>query len=295
MKQHNYSSLTSPTPEDLFSPMEFYHENSKFHVSDAELSARISVVNSSPEIHRLISRPFVNYPGHPVVGLPKEFPQSQLPFEPILLKRRSEHNFSQKPVELAALAKVMLLADGIVSERVSNEGNVFSLRTAPSAGGLYPIDLYCFALRVADLPAGLYYYNPLQPQLERLREGDFSDALAQGTSLRQEAHAAAACIALVGVLPRSSFKYGQRAYRFLLLEAGHIGQNILLAAEALGLGAVPVGGFYDNDVNKLLPVDGCDDFAIYLIFVGGKADHTNNHTGIGSPDRKAAELPASNK
>jgi SagB-type dehydrogenase family enzyme len=264
-------SLTKPTPEELFSPMEVYHENSKIQPSDFELLAKVAKVNSSPEIRGLITRPVVNYPGHHSVALPKEFPPSPIPFEAIVTNRRSEHKFSAKPIDLASLAKVLFLGDGIVTKKTVEEGNGFSLRTAPSGGGLYPVELYCFSLRVNDLSAGSYFYNPAQHQLELLKEGDFSTALGDATFLRREAQGAAACIALVGVLPRSSFKYGQRAYRFLLLEAGHIGQNILLVTESLGLGALPVGGFIDDRINMLLSLDGCNEFAIYILLIGGKA------------------------
>ena len=271
VKNQSGFSLTRPTPEELFSPMEVYHENSKIQPSDFELLTRVLTVNSSPQIRRVITRPFVNYPGHHAVALPKEFPPSPAPFESILTNRRSEHHFSGKPISLEALARVLFFGDGIVSKLASEEGGSFSLRTAPSGGGLYPVELYCFALRVNDLPSGSYFYNPLQNQLELLSEADFSVPLAEATSLKREARAAAVCIALVGVLPRSSFKYGQRAYRFVLLEAGHIAQNILLTAESLGLGGLAVGGFMDDQVNALLRLDGCQEFVIYLVLVGNKA------------------------
>ena len=78
-------------------------------------------------------------------------------------------------------------------------------------------------------------------------------------------------MALSVVLPRSSFKYGQRAYRFALLEAGHVAQNLLLAAEGLDLGALPVGGFFDDELNRLLQLDGCQEFVVYLVLMGHRA------------------------
>ena len=272
-------SLTNPTPEELFSPMEVYHENSKIQPSDFELLARVMTVNSSPQIRRVITRPFVNYPGHRIVALPKEFPPSLMPFEAILTTRRSEHRFSGKPMALESLAKVLFLGDGIVNKLVAEEGNSFYLRTAPSGGGLFPVELYCFALRVDGLPSGSYFYNPLQHHLELLAESDFSAALGEATSLKQEVQAAAACVALVGVLPRSSFKYGQRAYRFVLLESGHIAQNILLTAESLGLGGLPIGGFMDDKVNAVLHLDGCQEFVVYLVLVGNKAQPASAPSG----------------
>lgn len=250
--------------------MEVYHENSKLHPSDFELFATIGMVNSSPDIHRSITRPFVGYPGHPTVALTKEFPPSSSGFEATLMNRRSEHHFSGQSMGPESLAKILFLGDGIVGGMAASDDNSFSLRTAPSGGGLYPVELYCFALDVAGLSAGSYFYNPLKHHLELLAEGDFSAALGEGTNLKPEVNGAAVCLALVGVLPRTSFKYGQRGYRFLLLEAGHIAQNVLLTAESLGLGALPIGGFMDNQINDLLKLDGCQEFALYLVLIGSK-------------------------
>ena len=99
---------------------------------------------------------------------------------------------------------------------------------------------------------------------------DCRPVLASASNLRSEAMSAGFCIALSVVLPRSSFKYGQRAYRFALLEAGHIAQNLLLASEGLGLGALPVGGFFDDEINDLLGLDGCSEFVIYLVLAGSR-------------------------
>jgi len=250
--------------------MEVYHENSKIQPSDIELFWNVTTVNSSPQIRRFLTRPFANYVGHPVVPLSKEFAPSALSFESVLMGRRSEHKFSGKPVALESLAKALFLGDGIVEKKPIEEESSFYLRTAPSGGALYPVELYCFAFRVDGLPSGSYFYNPLQHHLELQAEMDFSAALGEAAGLKHEFEGAAACIALVGVLPRSSFKYGQRAYRFILLEAGHIAQNILLAAEAMGLGALPIGGFMDNQTNALLKLDGCQEFVIYLVLIGNR-------------------------
>ena len=121
------------------------------------------------------------------------------------------------------------------------------------------------------LAAGAYFYHTQKHRLERLAAEDFRPRLCEGTNLKAEVQSASFCIALSAVLPRSSFKYGQRAYRFVLLEAGHIAQNLLLTAEGLGLGALPVGGFFDDNVNALLRLDGCQEFVVYLVLVGTKA------------------------
>jgi len=259
------------TPDELFSPMEVYHENSKLGPHNEELFQKIATVNSSPHIRRVISRPFRSYPGCPHVDLPSQFPPMTRPLDDVLTKRRSEHHFADTPTQLDELARVLLLGDGIISRMTSEDGAEFLLRTAPSGGGLYPIETFCFVFNVAGVPPGAYFYNTPKHRLERLAGEDFRPHFSAATNLSAEVASAGFCIALSVVLPRSSFKYGQRAYRFALLEAGHIAQNLLLAAEAIGLGALPVGGFFDDNINALLNLDGCQEFVVYLLLIGKKS------------------------
>lgn len=263
-------NLAIPTPEELFSPMEVYHENSKLSASNEELFQRIGAVNSSPHIRSVISRPFRTYPGCPTVALPTQREPITRPLDDLLGRRRSQHRFSGAPARLDELAAVLSLGDGIVARQSSDDGAAFQLRTAPSGGGLYPVETFCFALQVEGVAPGAYFYNTPRHHLEQLAAGDFGSKLAGATNLKAEFERASFCVALSAVLPRSSFKYGQRAYRFVLLEAGHIAQNLLLAAEAYGLGALPIGGFFDDDLNRFLNLDGCQEFVVYLVLIGGR-------------------------
>jgi hypothetical protein len=266
----NPLNLEKLTSEDLFSPMEVYHENSKIGPHNEELFQKIGTVNSSPHIRRVISRPFRSYSGCPHVDLPKQDAPMTGTLETILTNRRSEHHFSGVPVSLDELARVLLLGDGIVSRMTSEDGAEFLLRTAPSGGGLYPIETFCIVFRVEGVAPGAYFYNTQKHRLEQVAAEDFRPHLAAATNLQSEVENAGFCIVLSAVLPRSSFKYGQRAYRFVLLEAGHIAQNVLLAAEGLNLGGLPVGGFFDDDLNAVLNLDGCQEFVVYLLLIGNK-------------------------
>lgn len=274
----NPLNIGNPTPEELFSPMEVYHENSKLGSTNEELFQKIATVNSSPHIRRVISRPFRSYPGCPCVELTKKFEPMTRSLEHLLTHRRSHHHFSGEPARLDDLARVLLLGDGIVSRMTSEDGAEFLLRTAPSGGGLYPIETFCITFQVEGLAPGAYFYNAQKHRLEQLAAEDFRPRLADATNLKAEVEGASFCIALSAVLPRSSFKYGQRAYRFVLLEAGHIAQNVLLTAESLGLGALPVGGFFDDDLNAVFRLDGCQEFVVYLMLVGNKAHAASAET-----------------
>ncbi len=264
-------NLGRPSPEELFSPMEVYHENSKLGPGNEELFQKIATVNSSPHIRSVISRPFRSYPGCPVIGLPRQWAPITRSLDDLLTRRRSHHDFSGEPAKLGELAGILMLGDGIVARMSGDDGSEFQLRTAPSGGGLYPIETFCLALNVEGVGPGAYFYNARAHHLEQVAAGDFRTRLLGATNLRSEIERASFCVALSVVLPRSSFKYGQRAYRFALLEAGHIAQNVLVAAEGLGLGALPVGGFFDDELNAMLSLDGCQEFVVYLLLVGHRA------------------------
>lgn len=252
----------------LFSPAELYHENSKLHPSNKVAHITIGIVNTSPDIRRIITRPFPHYRGYPSIELPKEFPLTSYAFETVLQQRRSVRQFSGTPISLNALAKILYFGDGIVTSALAQDGAEWLLRTAPSGGGLFPIDLYCIVLRVDGVMPGLYSYNTLHHSLEQLAVQDFTEPLIKATSGEIPVSQASVCILLSAVMQRTSFKYGERAYRFVLLEAGHIAQNLLLATHAEGLGGVPIGGFYDDMLNDLLRLDGCQEAVLYLILIG---------------------------
>jgi SagB-type dehydrogenase family enzyme len=170
---------------------------------------------------------------------------------------------------LQTLAKILYLGDGVVDCSQAEDGITWSLRTAPSGGGLYPINLYCAVMQVDGLAPGLYFYNPAQHSLEQLLKQDLTQALvaiapAAEASIRQ----ASICIILSSVMSRIKFKYGERAYRFVLLEAGHIAQNLLLAAQAEAVNAFAVGGFLDDPLNDLLQLDGVEEAALYFVLMG---------------------------
>jgi SagB-type dehydrogenase family enzyme len=252
----------------LFSPSEIYHENSKLRPGDLALFTWIGTVNSSTDIRQIIARPFTHYPGAPSVALPRDFPPSECSLEEAMTGRRSVHRFSSAPVGLATLAKILYMGGGIVCSVEGDDGVEWSLRAAPSGGGLYPCGLYCAASRVEGLTPGLYFYDPLRHALELVAGLDPAPALAAATNLREEVCGASACVLISAAFARSKFKYGERAYRFVLLEAGHIAQNLLLAAQAEGLGSLPVGGFMDDPVNDLLQLDGVEEAVLYLVLIG---------------------------
>jgi SagB-type dehydrogenase family enzyme len=251
---------------------ELYHESSKQRRHDLEFNRRIGLVNNSPNIHQVMARAFKSYPGAAFTPLPSVTPGEGLPFERVLALRRSIRRFTGRALHLDALARLVYFADGLSGQLdATDHGVVQPVRMAPSGGALFPIEVYLAVIAVDGLEPGLYHYAVDRHGLELLRPGSFSQQLSEITFDSETFSRAAVVFILTGFFGRSHFKYGERSYRFTLLEAGHICQNILLAAVAQSLGAVAVGGFIDDEVNELLDVDGVEEAAIYMIAAGHPA------------------------
>jgi SagB-type dehydrogenase family enzyme len=251
---------------------ELYHENSRQRRHDLEFARRIHLVNNSAELHRVIARTFKRYPGASFVQLPPILPNDSPGFERVAALRRSIRRFSGTALGLDALARLLYFGNGLTGHLDGPSDEILQpLRAAPSGGALYPVELYAVVMAVEDLEPGLYHYAVDRHGMELLRPGRFASVLSEATSDQATFSHAAVALILTAVFGRSHFKYGERAYRFTLLEAGHVCQNILLAATALELGAVAVGGFVDGEVNDLLDLDGVDEASIYIVAAGHPA------------------------
>jgi SagB-type dehydrogenase family enzyme len=251
---------------------ELYHENSKQWRFDLEFGRRILLLNNNPQFHEVAARSFKGYPGAEFVELPAVAPSEGPPFELVAAERRSIRRFDGRPLSLNELARLLYFGAAITGALDASEHGVAQpVRAAPSGGALYPIEVYAAVIAVEGLDAGLYHYAVDRKGLELLRRGNPVEALCEATSDPAMMSRAAVVFVLAGVFARSHFKYGERGYRFALLEAGHICQNILLEATALRLGAVAVGGFIDQEINQLIDLDGVDEAAVYLIAAGRPA------------------------
>jgi SagB-type dehydrogenase family enzyme len=144
----------------------------------------------------------------------------------------------------------------------------YSFRSAPSAGALYPVETYLVANRVEGLTPGLYHYDVPEAFLQLLKEGDYGRPLAACALDQRMLEEAAAAFVWTALIERSAWKYVERAYRYIYLDAGHIAQNLYLAATGLGLGCCSVGAFFDDEVNELLEVDGEKETIVYMATVG---------------------------
>lgn len=185
-------------------------------------------------------------------------------FSRVLASRRSARSFSRRAIEPRTLARLLVGAAGVTGEMPvpGAAGIVQRLRAWPSAGALYPIELYPVLL---DGPA--CHFDPLEPCLEVLDEGPMRERVAPHVLSYAGELDAPLLLVLTGVPGRVLTKYGERGYRFLWLDAGHLAQNLVLAATALGLAACPIGGFHDDELACALPIDRRES-VLYLIAIG---------------------------
>jgi len=189
-------------------------------------------------------------------------------FENLLDYRESHRNFSDTPLTLKELSKI--IGSCRLSERsfLPDEGNdQVEKRTYPSGGARFPVELYYLSYNTDGLEKGAYHYSIPKSILEQLLKEDLTKVRRGLISPYLENPAGT--IIFTSVLSRSEIKYGYRAYPYSLIEAGHMGQNILLAASEIGIGSCPVSGFVDDTVAKILDLTE-GEIPIYTISIGRK-------------------------
>ena len=208
---------------------------------------------------------YKSYPEPQQVELPKPSDLSSIATMAVaaaITARRSRRRYSpQSKLSLEHLSQLLYLAQGITWEERD-------FRTVPSSGALYPLEIYPIVQRVEGLEPGLYHHAVQQHRLERVKPGDFSQSLVKAGLNQDFLGEAQVCFVVSGIFQRTRWKYHERAYRYVLLEAGHLGQNLYLAATALGLNVCGVGAFFDEPLNELLGIDGQTEAALYLVTVG---------------------------
>ncbi|MGD9498735.1 MAG: SagB/ThcOx family dehydrogenase [Armatimonadota bacterium] len=197
------------------------------------------------------------------VELPPPQREGGAPLWQTIAQRRSQRRFTGAALTLPELSQLLWAAQGLTGQASGLE-----LRAAPSAGALYPNETYLIAQAVEDLGEGVYHYDVRAHALGMLAEGDFSAEAAQACLGQTWMARAGAVFVLGAVVARCAWKYQNRAYRYLYLDAGHIGAQLQLAAEALGLGSCNVAAFFDDEVARLVGIDGRTEVPVYVTAVG---------------------------
>ena len=208
---------------------------------------------------------YKSYPRLSKVKLDDRPPRAD--FFSLIKKRQSRRDFAGNGVTKRELSLLLKYSCGNIGPLHGEKGR--SRRAQPSGGGRFPIEIYPVVFRSSkDVKAGLYHYNVKDHALDVLWDREFSDEDIDGLFTYPFVKTAAAAVVMTAVFWRNQNKYGERGYRMILQEAGHIGQNIYLVSEALGLKCCALAGTKDENLEKLIDVDGVTESIVYAVAVG---------------------------
>jgi SagB-type dehydrogenase family enzyme len=230
--------------------------NSRLRRGDAEMGLSIKTYLTEPHVSLLSLIGQSGRRGNRAIPLPPSV-ELRMSLGEVIQKRRSLRRYTGGTISFPCLAAMLRVACGP--------------GVAPSGGGLYPIEVYVAALRIEDLARAVYLYDPRKSQLWETGDGSVLEALLRAVALPgqvvTEDKASAICL-LVGRPWRSMRKYGDRAMRYVFLEAGAIAEHISLAATALDLGSVHFASIYDDEAHEALRIDGVYEALIHAVVVG---------------------------
>ena len=235
-------------------PGDTFQEETKY--TRGKLPGGPLIWNSKPKTYK-------SYPEAPRVDLDPPDKGGGASLWQVIAHRRSIRNFKNTPLEREHLSQLLWATQGITREEMG-----FEFRTSPSAGALYPVETYVIAHNVENVDQGIYHYSVRDHKLEQLKKGDFRMDIAKAALDQDMAYAASAVFVWTAVFARAKWKYGQRAYRYVYLDTGHIAMNFALTAVALGLGSCQIGALYDGESNALLEIDGVEESTLYMSVVG---------------------------
>ena len=199
--------------------------------------------------------------------LPPPITDGSVSVERALANRRSHRRFQDRALSAQQLSQILWAAYGITEPMPGHPGLRGGLRTTPSAGAMFPLEIYVVIGNVTGIEPGVYRYISQQHQIVRTINRDVREELSRAALGQTMIRDAPVTIVHTGVLSRLTGRYGQRGQRYLWIEVGHSAQNIYLQAEALGLGTCAVGAFMDNMVSELLQLP-AEEEPLYLMPVG---------------------------
>lgn len=234
-----------------------YHQQTKMR----EL-AHLPSPDEWPEVWKKVF--FKAYPRLPAFKLPKPMLNSRYSFKKSLYARHSVREFSNKPLNTNQISNLLFFSCGIRNPNPTWTGNRFY----PSAGARYPLEVYPVILNAKSIKTGIYHYHLKMHALEELL---IEKSVKRGVMKLFDAQwmrDVGMVIVISAVFYRNQVKYGERGYRHILTEAGHLCQNIYLLCPTFGLGCCNSGGFLDDEWNTLIDIDGLEESVISVMFVG---------------------------
>lgn len=193
---------------------------------------------------------------------------SSLSWLDLVAKRRTCRRFKDLGLPAASLGAILYSAYGLMAPLPCSDGGDLVRRPSPSAGATYPLEIYVALNHSDDPPSGLYHYSSSDHALAQLSTHSPAQSLERMCLQGESVSSAPLVMIISAVFGRTTAKYGDRGYRYILLEAGHVAQTIALAAASLGLNTLPIGGFVDDKIDAWIGLDGVNQSACYLIGVG---------------------------
>lgn len=238
-----------------------------FRADDSQSLSQLYHLNSEPWVNAAASDAVYELEYKETGGAELPLPLvTESPLMKLIRARHSCRDFAPRAMRIEDLATLLGGAYGI-----TRRGEIYD-RAAPSAGGLYPLEVYVVTRAIDSLPDGIYHYNVRGHVLEFVRSACGPGDLGQILLGQQFLEQANALVLLSAVFARTQKKYGPRGYRYALLEAGHVAQNLCLLAAEQGLGGLCVGGFFDRRLNRLLQLDGVEQAVVYAVAIGHSAE-----------------------
>jgi len=201
--------------------------------------------------------------------LPSTNTKNMTPTFDAIIHRRSIREYTTDDLKPHQLSKILWAA-----QRITARVKGVELRAVGSAGALHPIETYVVINKAGDYPQGLYHYNVRAHALDLLIQDQFQIGLVNACMGQEFVGDAPVCFVWTGVFNRITWRFAQRAYRYVYLECGQILQNATIACQALDIGCCEIGAFYDDEINLLLGLEGLDETAI-CIMTAGMAKNTN--------------------
>ncbi len=204
---------------------------------------------------------------------PTKFNLGSMPVRDAIAARRSVREFSDAPLTREELSFLLWATQGVAAVQRDDDGKIEQeFRTAPSAGARYPIETYVAVARVDGIAPGIYRYHPSAHELITVREDAAVAASVRAACYDQPFIGDSAVVFIWSAVPyRTEWKYGYLAHRMIAVEAGHICENLYLAAESVGAGACAAMSYHQPRVDALIGADGRDEFALYIACVGKPA------------------------
>ena len=269
LEQNAYKKLTSL---NIIAPLqagsalsEVFHENTKMGpLTGAIYHRHITSLTQSALLRDVLKQPCKIYSLNEAVAMGRPVTTNAL--EANITNRRSARRFSDEPMTLESLSRLLHYSYGVTDRRSG-------FRAVPSAGALYPLELYVIPQNVAGLETGLYHYNVNAHSLDTVNHEDVWPRLQEIVGFQgTDVNSIAVVVVVTAIFRRLTLKYLDRGYRMVLFEVGAVAQNLALVGNALGMGSCALGGFQDDNLASLLGIDGIDEAPLLPIILGTNID-----------------------